>query len=178
MFSGDGKIKLKFSELKNSSTKTRIIFIVGIIVIILVFCFDMFSNDNKTTDTSSYGVDINTYKTQMEKELTSLLKNMSGVGKVKVMITLESNQEIIYETEAQIDKSNSDNSSDYSKKENCVIVDNGSENNGLVKKINEPKIRGVLVICEGGGNVTVKAKVTEAVEKLFSISSARVCVTN
>ena len=37
-------------------------------------------------------------------------------------------------------------------------------------------IRGVLVVCEGGDDPVVTARVTEAVTKALDISTAKVCI--
>ena len=178
MFNSDTKWWLKISGLVNSPKKIRIVFIIAIAAVLLLFFSELdFSND-KQNEELSYGIDINEYKKDLESELTKHLKNMSGVGKVKVMITLESNQEISYVNETEKDGSQGESDISYSEKNNYVIIDDGDKDRGLVKKITEPRIRGVLVICDGGDDITVKTKVTEAVKKLFSISSASICVTN
>ena len=57
-----------------------------------------------------------------------------------------------------------------------VIVDGSSGEQGIVVRQSEPKIRGVAVVCEGGGNQTVKQQIIETVTALLDISSARVSV--
>ena len=47
-----------------------------------------------------------------------------------------------------------------------------------VKSVISPRVRGVIVICDGGGNVVVKQKIVDAVTKVFDISSTKVSVTN
>ena len=45
-----------------------------------------------------------------------------------------------------------------------------------VKSI-EPRVRGVVVICQGAGDELVKANIMELVTKALNISADRVCVT-
>lgn len=174
----NGVLKEKLESIQKNPKTIKIVVFCGIIIIALIYLFDFFTpkNDIKSDDQTTFQAE--EYKTALEKQLTSNLQNISGVGKVKVMITLESNREVIYENQKEYDKSLDENGEKYSEKKNTVIVDSGNSDNGLIKRINEPEIRGVLVVCDGGGNASVKAKVSEAVEKLFKISSARVCVTN
>ena len=54
-----------------------------------------------------------------------------------------------------------------------VYLDNGTTK---TKEI-EPRIRGVLVLCEGGDNPVAVARVSEAVTKALDISSAKVCIS-
>ena len=46
----------------------------------------------------------------------------------------------------------------------------------LVKKIIRPKISGVVVVCGGGGDITLKERVIKAVSAALDISYARICV--
>ncbi len=41
-----------------------------------------------------------------------------------------------------------------------------------------PKIRGVLVVCDGGGDPVTKEKITQAVAGVLNISSGKVFVTD
>jgi len=41
---------------------------------------------------------------------------------------------------------------------------------------NLPKVRGAAVVCEGGGDIHIRQKVTETVSKVLGISTARVSV--
>ncbi|MBO5859452.1 MAG: hypothetical protein J6R20_06710 [Clostridia bacterium] len=61
-------------------------------------------------------------------------------------------------------------------KDEYVIVDSGDGENGIVVRKTEPKIRGVAVVCQGGGNESVRAQIVETVTALLDISSARVSV--
>ena len=174
----DGILKIKLKELKENPKAIKIIFIIGIALVLIIFLTDFSSKKTPTVSNDTYTTDVQAYKNSLEKQLTSALKNISGIGNVKVMITLESTREVVYENEKEYESIKGENNENYSEKNSTVIIDSKDSDNGLVRKINEPQIRGVLVICDGGGNINIKTKVTEAVEKLFSISSARVCVTN
>lgn len=174
----DGLLKDKLEQFKDNPKYIKIAFIIGISIILIIYLFDVFSSKPTKKIDNSTNLQTEEYKEELEKQLTESLKNIGGVGKVKVMITLESNREVVYENQKEYEKSLGENDEKYSEKKSTVIIDSGEADNGLIKRINEPEIRGVLVVCDGGGNAGVKAKVTEAVEKLFKISSARVCVTN
>lgn len=51
----------------------------------------------------------------------------------------------------------------------------GSEQALAVTEI-QPVVKGVVVVCDGGGNPAVQQSVTEAVTTALDISSVRVCV--
>ena len=60
-------------------------------------------------------------------------------------------------------------------------MENGAESvylqNGTTKtKEIAPKIRGVLIVCEGGDDPVVAARISDAVTKALDISTAKVCI--
>ena len=46
----------------------------------------------------------------------------------------------------------------------------------LAETIYQPQIRGVAVLCDGGGDVRVAARITEMVGALLDLPSNRICV--
>ena len=52
----------------------------------------------------------------------------------------------------------------------------GSEQAVLQKQV-MPKIRGVLVVCDGGDDALTREKITKAVSSVLNISSGKVFVT-
>ena len=98
------------------------------------------------------------------------------------MVTLENGTEQVY---AQNEKSSSDNTSntdetqsDFSfEKEYVLIESNSYGEDGLVIKLIQPKIRGVAVVCEGGGSDIIRQEISETVTAVLDISASRVYVT-
>ena len=97
----------------------------------------------------------------MEQRLEEVLREVDGVGEVKVMITLRSCGAYIVEKDTRT--SNSQNTQDQSGdkstadaqdfEENTVFEkqENGAET-PYVKEITEPEVEGVIVAAEGGNN--------------------------
>lgn len=121
--------------------------------------------------------DADAYAEKIEARLTSLLSSMEGVGRVQVMVTVDSGSERAY-----LSNRNSGESADPSgrssadRKEDYVIVRSGSAEQGILVKVSEPVIRGVAVVCSGGDDPAVRANVIDAVTALLHLNSARVSV--
>lgn len=191
--SKSGLVNLKglsgITEKLKSDKLIGIIFVVGMIGIALIFLSDLFGGDSKqTTQTTQLSTVSNEdVENQLEKRLTEILSKIEGVGKLEVMVTLESSEEYIFAVEGKQSSDDSEqfesgiktNSSHQSQAENSYILVDGQSGSkqALVKTIIEPKIRGVLVVCEGGDSLYVEQSILEAVSKLFDISSARIYVT-
>lgn len=118
------------------------------------------------------------YTQNLENRLTSIISAMSGVGRVKVMVTIASGSENIYLRDSNSGESRDANGkSNIDRKDEYVIVDDGKGESGIIVRVAEPKIRGVAVVCDGAKNEAVASRIIDAVTALLDISSARVSVT-
>ena len=117
------------------------------------------------------------YVQSLEERITSIISSIDGAGSTRVMITLESGSEDVYlhnyDYGEDVDE---DGAGNREVKNEYVVIDNSGEENGIVIRVEEPKIRGVAVVCEGGGNDYVKVQIISTVTALLDISSARVSV--
>lgn len=123
-----------------------------------------------TTDSESY-------VENLENRLVSIISSIDGAGETKVMITLESGSEDIYlhdyDYGENIDPSGKNI---VERKDEYVIVDGDSGEEGIVVRIAEPKIRGVAVVCKGGDSDAVRVRIIETVTALLNINSTSVSV--
>ncbi|MBQ9860932.1 MAG: hypothetical protein IJO75_01595 [Clostridia bacterium] len=120
-----------------------------------------------------------------EKRLAALIGSIDGAGACQVMVTLENGVEYVYATEQ---RSNSDREEDTSDGDTrltqrddsesaAILIETDNGNKGLLVTEIQPTVRGVVVVCEGGDNEEVRARVSQAVTVALNISSKRVCVT-
>ncbi len=129
------------------------------------------------SESSTVQADTDEYVKQLEERLVSIISSIHGAGGTRVMVTLESGSEDIYLHNYDYgENSGSDGKNSFERKDEYVIVDGSSGEQGIVVRQSEPKIRGVAVVCEGGGDQTVKQQIIETVTALLDISSARVSV--
>ncbi|MBQ7756528.1 MAG: stage III sporulation protein AG [Oscillospiraceae bacterium] len=169
------EIESKFKAFIDKDNRLKILFIIGIIGILLIFLSSFFEDEKtKETSVSQSSIDTNTdeFIENTEKELVNLLKDISGVGEVKVMVSVSGTTELEYAQE--LTKDNDEQSNSY--KNQYVFIENNGEKEALVKKINKPQISGVCVVCRGGEDVKVIEKVTRAVATVLDISSTSICV--
>lgn len=107
------------------------------------------------------------YRQQMEKELTELLEQVSGVGRAEVMITVRASNEKV----TLKDNTSKENSLE----EETVLIEDSDKNSApYVVQEREPELEGVVVVCEGGDNAAVKREITDAVSALFQIESHKI----
>jgi len=178
----------KLKELfEKGDRRFRILFIFGIIGIVLIGISQLWSGE-KSGEIPVINEEYltNEYRTKLEKDITEMISAVGGVGSVKVMITLEGGAEYIYEKEEDIsyDRNEDRGESDAAKvhqredrEETYVFVeDTNGRKTALVRKRLEPEIRGVVVVCDGGKNVSVVKSVCDLVTTSLNIGYDRVCV--
>lgn len=113
---------------------------------------------------------------QIQQEMQEILTNISGVGQVQVMLTVESDGERQLAQNSELSYSgNTAAPEDYSRISEIVLTETAQGDEPVITKKLYPAFRGALVVCQGGGNADVKLIVTEAVAALTGLSSD--CIT-
>lgn len=105
------------------------------------------------------------YEARLEQRLAALLAEVEGAGRVAVMLTLESGEETIYALDTQ--------SWEAQFRQTHILLEDGS---ALAEMICLPQIRGAAVVCDGGGDPGVAARLTELTCTLLGLPAHRVCV--
>ena len=106
----------------------------------------------------------------LEARAVKLLSSVDGVGKVRVLVTLDRLQEIEFaENETQ--------GADDRISRTYVTVETGGEKTGLQRTVISPQVRGVAVSCAGGGSPQVRREVVQLLCAAFGVSASRVHVS-
>lgn len=181
------KIKKYIEELNNKKLFNNLvaILIIGIIILIVA---NIITGEKKKMDVDSKSQDIekpsidNTsdYDSILERKLESILIQMKGVKKVRVMITLEDTLEKVpafnttqnNETTNELDSQGG--SREVLREDMTTQVVTGSEGALTVLKEIKPTVKGVIVIAEGAEDFEVKEKLYEAVKTVLGIPGNRV----
>ena len=88
------------------------------------------------------------YAAKTEAHLLEIISHINGVGEAKIFLTMDNSGENVY-----------------------------LKNTDTKTKSIEPKVRGVVVVCDGGDDPLVVSRVLDAVTKSLNISSDKVCIT-
>ncbi len=137
--------------------------------------------DDKKADAQSASVNltqsVQSYAESLENRLISIISSIDGAGATKVMVTLESGSEDVYLHNYDYGENvDPEGKNSMERKDDYVIVDGQSGEQGIIVRVAEPRVRGVAVVCEGGGSDVVREQIISAVTALLDISSARVSV--
>nr|WP_317356527.1 hypothetical protein [uncultured Tyzzerella sp.] len=170
-------IRKLFEDKKNFY---NIIVAIFLGILLIAFSGNFFnSNKNEPNNIDYKGQSINannnTYETQLESRLKMILSQVEGVGDVDVMITLENGKEIVTKDDSLRENSktneealNGDKREIFSDKEQYSTVKINGDEPLVLKEIN-PKISGVLIVAQGGGNVEIKNMLIKATNSLLGV---------
>ena len=174
------KMKLadKFKKSFKGDKRLKIIVIIGVIGVALLLLSESLGTDTSATAESvSVSVDAQEYAKTVEKELAQIISKIEGAGDCSVMVTVDCGVETIYATQEESSYDLDDNSESRDNSVSYVVL-NGSSGGkqALVIKEIQPKLRGIIIVCEGGGNSKVKMNIINAVSSAFDISSTKISV--
>lgn len=179
------KWKARVSAFCKSPRARRIVVAAGLLGVALILLSE-FLPAKKTDNANAPNVPSPTaqtaeeYTDALEQRLGVVVRGIDGVGRCRVMVTLENGVEYVYASKEKAGRDYStqgDRLSQTDDSESSVILvqtENGYE--GLLVTELQPTVKGVIVVCEGGGDATVRQRVIDAVSTGLNITSRRVCV--
>ena len=97
------------------------------------------------------------YREALTAEVAALCREVRGVGEVHVLLTLEAGESHL-----------------YAENERGYITAGGS---GLLIESRPPRIAGVAVVCDGGGDPAVREMLSEMLAAALGIGAHRVKIT-
>jgi stage III sporulation protein AG len=168
--------------------KAVILLIIGFAGIALIFLSDFIhpSTVNSQQTQNSSVNSVASFERETENRLENIIGNIDGVGRVKVLVTVESGVENIYEQDNKTttDKSQQNGgdgsvqTQDNNDNEQNPLVVNNSDGGqqAIVKEQLQPQILGVVVVCDGGGNADVQESVVDTVSTALGLPTNQISV--
>lgn len=160
--------------VQSEKGRMNLLVLAGLIGMMLLCISEWIPNDAAAAEPADTYRDQNTstaetraksYADDMETQLKELVEAVEGAGRCRVMVTLSSGEETVYATDTE--------QGDTSSRSEHVLL--GEE--ALVERVQSPEIQGVVVLCEGGNDATVKNTITEMVRALTGIGANHITVT-
>lgn len=166
------------SIFSGNNLKNLIIF-AGILGIALIFLSSFMGKKTEETDTpiSETKITADDYAKKLEEDLSKIISNINGAGKTNILITIDREIESVYQTDIDTNNKSDGENSQYSNKSSTVVI-RGKNSTEEPIKVTEimPKIKGVLVVCEGADSAIVKQNIIDSVRTVLGVASSRVSV--
>ena len=154
---------------KRNKSDFVVLILLGVMVMIVAMPTGAKQSQKETQTQEQKGQQLQTedsYKVQ--QQLKELLEHMDGVGKTRVMLTFSD------EGTDQLDKNVTKDGN--KKEETTVVYDTGDTRQPYVICRQMPKIEGVVVVAQGGGNAKTVTEISNAVMSLFPVEAHKVVV--
>lgn len=195
---GETMDKKRINEIFKGKKKTENLVVLLVLMIIVVVAINYIWNDNsrnnKGNDMSNEvtnsnlikQVTTNTSENDLETKLENILSNISGVGKVKVMLTYSESsiaQPIFDEnykesnTVETDDNGGTRNISETDSQRQIVYRQNSDgSKDPIIKSVLSPKIEGAIITAHGAQNAEVKTNIVQAVEAATGLATHKIQV--
>ena len=153
--------------------------LIGILLLVIAIPVP---KTEKNKQTEAVKEEISEKEYSMEAELKEILQRISGVGRTEVFITYEDEGKIVVEKDESVseelieeaDSSGGTRTTTSTRNEKATVY--GNADAPYVIQELSPTIKGILVVAEGGGNVTVKKQIQETIEALFGLDSHKISI--
>ena len=178
--------------------KDRLIILLLGGVLLLIIALPVSDGDNRNTvrqtvasaEAYANGMqveDTEDYAAYLENMLESTLSKVKGVGRVKVMVTLEASSERIIEKDVssesesvqETDSQGGNRSTINSSSSQSTVYEGeggGTSGTPYITKELTPVVEGVVIIAQGGDDAVAVQNITEAVQALFEIDTHKIKV--
>lgn len=198
---------IKFKDKLNSKNdgnnkkliENLVVFVIILIVTIAIINYVWNGNKdnqskNNTKILAETNIVNNTYSnnendeyndSNMSNKLESILSNIKGVGKVKVLITYsQSSQTIPMYSEDSTQKITQENDSsggtrlvnETSSKKDVIYEENNGVKSPITQSVINPEIEGAVVTAQGASNADIKASIVQAVEAATGLATYKIQV--
>jgi len=114
---------------------------------------------------------------EMETQLAAILSQITGAGRVEVLLTLKSDMEVVVaaDTETRVRRNGSSGTIDSWDDETRVktVLAGG---NPIISKRIYPQFQGALIVCDGASDAKVHTAILDAVASLTGLRTDSVTV--
>ena len=122
------------------------------------------------------------YISRLEDRLAEIISGIGGVSDVRVLITAEGSSEFVYAARQSVKENESRTSNGVISRESqedlILARDAGRGEHPIFVMENMPRIRGVAVVCKGGGSAEIKLEIISLVSAALGIPTNRIFVYN
>ena len=177
---------MEISKIFRPENRKKILWVAGIAAMVLIGLSVLIPSNKDTPQTAAAeNADEETarYEEKLRERVLAIVSQIDGVGDAHVSLTLDSGIEYVYAKEEKQDTDMQDDTTGgtttrASSEEKLIIVeDENGRKTALIRKTLLPAVRGVVIVCDGGGDPLVVSAVTEAVKTALGINTSQVYVT-
>ena len=157
-----GEVKIVKKEKKPLGKKKYLM--LGVLFLLgLLLLFWSGGDADTSAVTEVPQVSAEEYRAKLTEEIGLLCRGVRGVGRVTVLVSLSGGYEYVYARDGDGD---------------CVGFGSGSKKEAVVENILPPKIAGIGIVCDGGGNAEVREALVELLSAALGIGANKIYITS
>lgn len=111
--------------------------------------------------------------TTLQQQLSDLLSQVDGAGKVQVLLTEAAGEQVLYQED---ENTSSGDQSQTSQRDTVILGDSERGQQGLVRQVNPPTYLGAVVLCQGADQASVRLALTQAVANATGLGYDKITV--
>ena len=161
------KFKLNLQELAAKYKYAILVLLDGLVLLLI---------PGKSTQIKKADIPIETVKSQQmftQEALEEILQTVQGAGRVKVLLSMATGEETVYQADSESTSGGDDSDSSI---KTVIITDAQRNESGLIRQVNPAVFQGAIVVCQGADNPTVRLTITQAVSKITGLGADAICV--
>lgn len=155
-------------KIAGFAEKYRYVILVAVIGFVLMLIPSRSETAAETKQTEPTAV----VQQDVAEELTQILSQLQGAGKVKVMLTVRAGES----TEYQVDEDITNGETGSVRRDTVIVTDENRAQQGLIRQVNPPQYLGAIVLCEGADSAAVRLSIIEAVSKVTGLGTDKISV--
>ena len=167
----EGAMK-KCAELLRKNKALRYGLYVCIAALAVLLYFAPAKKDEEKT------VEVTATEAVTEERLSEVLSQIRGAGRVKVMITYDSTEELVPAMSSSRQSGESENNGSVSRNESeqnqLATINQGGTQSPFVLTQIQPKVRGVIIIAEGAADIAVKLNLEYAAATVLGVDTSAI----
>lgn len=113
----------------------------------------------------------------LEGKIQTILEEMDGVGRARVLLTLENGEETEYAYDRTDSENRTETGGSASRQTELVTVTESGGQTPVPVRTSATEYRGAVVVCEGGGSAAVRLAVTQVIQSLTGLSADRIVIS-
>ena len=146
-------------------------------VVLLMLPVGTSSEEAVVPRSSDQRADLAEQAAALQEDMEEILSAVQGVGKVKVLLTIDRGTEQVLAGDTSLTYSGDTAApNDYSRSTQTVILEESGTDSVVVRQEIWPKYRGAMVVCEGGGDPAVQLAVITSVSALTGLGTDQITV--
>ena len=163
---GVNTLKEKLVSIIKKYKYAIVIVLVGVVLI-------MIPPQNSMEESKEDQVTSEATKSCMSEELAEILSQVDNAGKVEVLLTIESGEATVYQTNDDISSGEENTSTRIN---TVLITGSDRDEHGLVRQINPPVYKGAIVVCQGADDPSVRLAIVDAIATATGLGADRISV--